>query len=75
MRGRFDELIGPASGPRGRNGNGGAGLVGIDPGKIRKAREILGTLSDVEAIEVALDLLVLDDAHAFEWTMSGTEDP
>ena len=41
-------------------------LHGIDPRKIVRAREILGALSDIEAIEVALDLLVLDDAHAFE---------
>ena len=42
-------------------------LGAIDPRKIIRARELLGSLSDVEAIEVALDLLVLDDAHASEW--------
>ena len=42
-------------------------LGSIDPRKIVKARELLGSLSDIEAIEVALDLLVLDDEHTLEW--------
>ena len=35
----------------------------VDPRKIARARELLGSVSATEAVEVALDLLVLDDAH------------
>ena len=47
---------------------------GVDPLKVIRAREILGATSDVEAIEVALDLLVLDDAYASEWHGGASED-
>ena len=49
-------------------------LDGIDPRKLRRAREILGSVSDLEAIEVALDLLVLDDAYAAERSRFGPDD-
>ena len=41
-------------------------LRGVDPRKVARAQEILGSVSAVEAVEVALDLLVLDDAHSRE---------
>ena len=42
-------------------------LSSIDPRKITRARELLGSVSATEAIEVALDLLVLDDAFRAGW--------
>ena len=36
----------------------------VDPRKVEQARRLLGLSSDAEAIEVALDLLILDDAYA-----------
>ncbi len=38
-------------------------MEGIDPRKIERAKQLLGFESGAEAIEVALDLLVLDDAY------------
>ena len=52
--------------PTPRTPASGAGLEGIDRTKLMRAREILGSVSALEAIEIALDLLILDDAHAAE---------
>ncbi len=41
----------------------GTELERVDRRKIRRAQELLGFDSEVEAIEVALDLLILDDAY------------